>query len=327
MAEDASNRGSTWDDEEVLALINIWADERIQQELDSCSRKKPVFQKISNKLSAMGYTRSHQQIREKIKQLKKKYKKVKDNNNRSGQNRISCTYFQELDSILGDRPITRPPDVLESSDAQQTDTAEFDDFLNEDDILNDNSTDDFHVPTALNPVDEDDIKAKRDDTSEMLVPENNASGSEKVTATGNKSEKRPALKQGVSKKKSKRDSFLSDVCGMLQKQQQVSDDRFFKLEAERQEKEDQKEDRRRKEDREHEMAMMQMVGNMFMQATANVNTFPHQNQPLGVPQQGQFYYPSAETNSRYQPQGKFGVLQSDLATADVVRDIVYTNLS
>ena len=33
-----------------------------------------------------------------------------------------------------------------------------------------------------------------------------------MTATGNKSEKRLALKQGVSKVKIKRDSFVSDVC-------------------------------------------------------------------------------------------------------------------
>ena len=37
MSTEAIDRGSTWADEEILLLISIWADEKIQQQLDSCS--------------------------------------------------------------------------------------------------------------------------------------------------------------------------------------------------------------------------------------------------------------------------------------------------
>ena len=82
-----TDRGSTWEDEEVVELINIWADERIQQQLDGCTRKRPIFEKMAKTLAEAGFTRTFSQVREKIKQLKQNYKKIKDNNNKSGNNR------------------------------------------------------------------------------------------------------------------------------------------------------------------------------------------------------------------------------------------------
>ena len=59
-----------WGDNEVIALIEIWADEGIQQQLDSCTRKRPIFQKIARRLQEEGkYIRTFVQVREKIKQL------------------------------------------------------------------------------------------------------------------------------------------------------------------------------------------------------------------------------------------------------------------
>ena len=60
--------------------------------------------------------RTHHQISEKLKQLKKYYKKVKDNNNLSGRNRISFKFFAKVDRIMGDRPITRPQNLLDSGE-------------------------------------------------------------------------------------------------------------------------------------------------------------------------------------------------------------------
>ena len=43
-----------------------------------------------------------------MKQLKQAYKKVKDSKNKSGNSRKTFKYFESIDKILGDRPITRP---------------------------------------------------------------------------------------------------------------------------------------------------------------------------------------------------------------------------
>ncbi len=80
-SQSKTDRGSTWDDEVVIELINIWADERIQQQLDGCTRKRPSFEKMAKTLAEAGFARTFSQVREKIKQLKQNYKKVEDNNN------------------------------------------------------------------------------------------------------------------------------------------------------------------------------------------------------------------------------------------------------
>ncbi len=91
MSSDSQNktdRGSEWEDEEVLELIHIWADERIQQQLDDCIRKLPTLWKDGEEAHWSRIHTNIQQIRKKIKQLKQNYKKIKDNNNKSGNNRI-----------------------------------------------------------------------------------------------------------------------------------------------------------------------------------------------------------------------------------------------
>ena len=118
MSESKTDRSLTWDEEEVIQLIHIWADERIQQQLDGCRQKWPIFEKMAKTLAEAGFTPTFSQVREKIKQLKQNYKKIKDNKNKSGNSRKTCKYFEELDKILGDRPITRPPSVIENTGNQ-----------------------------------------------------------------------------------------------------------------------------------------------------------------------------------------------------------------
>ena len=43
----ATNRGSAWSDDEVKALIVVWGEGNIQEELDGAVRNKTVFMNIS----------------------------------------------------------------------------------------------------------------------------------------------------------------------------------------------------------------------------------------------------------------------------------------
>ena len=58
MSKEKIDRGFTWDEEEISLLINIWADKSIQQALDNCSRKRPIFEKIAKRLEEGGFIRS-----------------------------------------------------------------------------------------------------------------------------------------------------------------------------------------------------------------------------------------------------------------------------
>ena len=110
-----NTRGASWSDEEVLTLIGIWGDAKVQQELDGAVRNKTVFVKISRKMLEAGFTRNWKQCRDKLKNWKVGYKAAKDHNGRSGKGRKTCRYFKQLDEILGTRAATTPPQILESS--------------------------------------------------------------------------------------------------------------------------------------------------------------------------------------------------------------------
>ena len=80
-----SSRGSAWSDAEIVALISIWGEADIQEQLDGVTRNKSIFISISEKLKESGYDRDWLQCRAKIKNLEADYKKVKDYNGELGR--------------------------------------------------------------------------------------------------------------------------------------------------------------------------------------------------------------------------------------------------
>ena len=69
-----TSRCSLWTDREVKALIAIWGEGNVQEEVDRAVRNKVVFVNIANKMKEQGYNRNWQQCRTKIKNLKKEQK-------------------------------------------------------------------------------------------------------------------------------------------------------------------------------------------------------------------------------------------------------------
>ena len=62
----------------------------MQEELDGAVRNIVVFQDISKKMKQQGCNRDWEQCRTKIKNLKKEYRTVKDNNGETGRGRKAC---------------------------------------------------------------------------------------------------------------------------------------------------------------------------------------------------------------------------------------------
>ena len=115
MATTSTSRGSSWSDNEVRALISIWGEDRIQEELDGAVRNQAIFNSIAKKMEEKGYDRDWQQCRNKIKNLKKEYRQIKDHNGQTGRGRKTCKYYKEVDDILGHRPASMPAVVLDTS--------------------------------------------------------------------------------------------------------------------------------------------------------------------------------------------------------------------
>ena len=120
MSTSTSSCGSLWSDEEVKALIAIWGEANVQEELDGAVRNKVVYQDISRKLQEQGYNREWEQCKTKIKNLKKEYRQVKDYNGETGRGRKTCKFFKELDSILGHRPASIPAALLDTGTSSST---------------------------------------------------------------------------------------------------------------------------------------------------------------------------------------------------------------
>ena len=127
-----------WSDAEVKALITIWGERKVQEELDGAVRNKTIFVGIQKKLAEQGYERDWQQCRSKLKNLKADYRKVKDNNGETGRGRKTCKFYSELDSILGHRPASVPTTLLDtgnsttgsSTDSQHSEPEEKEENLN-----------------------------------------------------------------------------------------------------------------------------------------------------------------------------------------------------
>ena len=105
----------------TVCLIDLWGEESVQFQIEGCARNREVYEKLAEQMRAAGYSRTGVQCRDKIKKLKTEYKKIKDNNNKSGRARRSMRIFEAMDRILGHRPATRPLVLLDTLSVAQDD--------------------------------------------------------------------------------------------------------------------------------------------------------------------------------------------------------------
>ena len=110
----SKNRMKNWSERETQQLIAILTEPEIRMQVDRhTSRRKAVWEEISVRLYDYGcIARTGIQIYNKIKDLKKKYKKMNDNMKKSGTGVIVqevFPWYYEVHAIMGDRPAIDPP--------------------------------------------------------------------------------------------------------------------------------------------------------------------------------------------------------------------------
>ena len=86
----------------------MWGDFAIQQKLYSLHNKKRIWDQISTEMITAGYVRTGQQCRTKINNLKQKYRKIRDWNRVSWNNRQEWEYFDAMNAVLGCIPSSEP---------------------------------------------------------------------------------------------------------------------------------------------------------------------------------------------------------------------------
>ncbi|XP_059965187.1 bifunctional phosphoribosylaminoimidazole carboxylase/phosphoribosylaminoimidazole succinocarboxamide synthetase isoform X3 [Mesoplodon densirostris] len=101
-----SGAGKHWTEEEVKALLSIWAEKNIRKQLYGTLRNKGIFIYIAKRLQALGVYRDWKQCRAKYKNLKYEYRTVKYAHN-SGDSCKTMKFFHDLDAILQYEPATQ----------------------------------------------------------------------------------------------------------------------------------------------------------------------------------------------------------------------------
>ena len=239
---------SRWTDEETRLLISIWGESKIQEELEGAVRNKSVYQKITKKLSESGYNRDWNKCREKIKNLKTEFKKVKDHNNHTGEDRKVCHFYNEINEIIGTKAAIDPPCLLESGNSSI-----FDEEREEIDPLSTTdyeNTEELHVDTEQldSNVQDDDIDTSL--TSEVTnistssLTMESSSDADLVEQSTSKRKKAQAGQNQPNKKVKK--------VSTIQKATKEVMELFVKYQQESEEK-------RRQEEREHEERMMRLL--------------------------------------------------------------------
>ena len=277
--ECSSGRGKNWSDEETIELISLWSDDVVQEQLEG-PRNKDVYQRISAKLLEKGFQRSIAQCREKVKKLKKAYRKVVDNNNFTGRKRKSCKFFDELDAILGVKPATKPSLDISSETGLPSD------------LSDDEDTAFSPMPTSSNIS-----SGGQSGDNDPVVEDDNSSGppsSSSASVSGSSGERKKLNDQKASKLPSKRkkpatklEKSLETVIGKFMEGQKEMESRYMELEEKRMKMEMdlekqrmEFEEKRREADRYHEMNLWSMIMQRGFpySPSSYPPTFPHPSQ-------------------------------------------------
>ncbi|KAK2553061.1 hypothetical protein P5673_025788 [Acropora cervicornis] len=116
-SKDASTkcRSPNWSDAEVRFLITTWKDRHPIRKRQNSAVWESIAKELNSLLREQGLTsiRTAAQCKAKIKNLEDEYKHVKDHNSKSGNDRESSAYYEELNEILGCRAKITPKTVVE----------------------------------------------------------------------------------------------------------------------------------------------------------------------------------------------------------------------
>nr|XP_046235057.1 uncharacterized protein zgc:113263 isoform X4 [Scatophagus argus] len=95
---------SSWSDEETLALIEIWGEEEVQRALRGFVHNGYVYAEISERMQDLGYTKTSEQCRWKVKSLRNNFRQCYDKK-KSGK-RVDYRFYKQLEQILGQEAVS-----------------------------------------------------------------------------------------------------------------------------------------------------------------------------------------------------------------------------
>uniref|UniRef100_A0A671W4G7 ATP-dependent (S)-NAD(P)H-hydrate dehydratase n=1 Tax=Sparus aurata TaxID=8175 RepID=A0A671W4G7_SPAAU len=242
-----TTRGFLWSDVETRTLLNIWGEQDIQAALDGNFRNSFVYRDVSRRLGAMGFERTPEQCRVRIKSLKRQYLLAKEGNLRNnGQYHKICKFYDTMERILSNRPALDPQEFIESGAGAE----EAVDGLEED---GEDAQDVYSESTGECPYPaETEVKLEYP-TIPIPIPV-------KVTVGNNNSKSSNLPARTPKRARKRRANFpMEKLMEQFLEQSAQAEDGFYRMEEQRL----QAEDRRREAEHARELHMLQMLGQMF----------------------------------------------------------------
>ncbi|KAA8588031.1 hypothetical protein FQN60_001225 [Etheostoma spectabile] len=250
-----TTRGFLWSDVETRTLLNIWGEQDIQTALDGNFRNSFVYRDVSRRLGVMGFERTPEQCRVRIKSLKRQYLLAKEGNLRNnGQYHKICKFYDTMEMILSNRPALDPQEFIDSGAGGEE--AVDHDGLEED---GEDAQDAYSESTGECPYPaETEVKLEYPAVPIPIPVKvtmgNNIRPHNSGQSTSNLSTKTP------KRQRKRRANFpMEKLMEQFLEQSAQAEDNFYRMEEQRL----QAEDRRREAEHARELHMLQMLGQMF----------------------------------------------------------------
>ncbi|XP_029386364.1 ATP-dependent (S)-NAD(P)H-hydrate dehydratase isoform X2 [Echeneis naucrates] len=252
-----TTRGFLWSDVETRTLLNIWGEQDIQAALDGNFRNSFVYRDVSRRLGSMGFDRTPEQCRVRIKSLKRQYLLAKEGNLRNnGQYHKICKFYDTMERILSNRPGLDPHEFMDSgAGGEETVEGLEEDGEDAQDVDSEGRGEcpypaetevKLEYPTVPIPIPVK-VTVGNNSTFHAFPPNSNQSAS----SLSNRTPKRP---------RKRRTNFpMEKLMEQYLEQSAQAEDNFYRMEEQRL----QAEDRRREAEHARELHMLQMLGQMF----------------------------------------------------------------
>ncbi|CAJ1054906.1 uncharacterized protein zgc:113263 [Xyrichtys novacula] len=95
---------SSWSDEETLALIEIWGVEDVQKVLRGFVHNGHVYDEISERMQELGYFKTPEQCRWKVKSLRNNFRQCYDRK-KSGRS-VDYKFYSQMELVLGQEAVS-----------------------------------------------------------------------------------------------------------------------------------------------------------------------------------------------------------------------------
>ena len=265
-------------DEETSTLINLWGEMNIEDQLDDPKKRKgDIYKELSVELNLYGHERTSEQCKMRMHTLKRAYRQCKSNMKTSGKGRKLCKFYKELDGILGCRPASSPVKVIESMSMRKRKNRNSDEDQESDADSNLSGFEELEsdVERSAEDSDNENQASVNDEPAGTLIEDKSGATPNQDPTKAEKNDKSRMKKEDKGKKTIKRqrktrlEAALGTVMNSFAESNKKLDKQHLevekmktnfemkKLDVEKQRIET--EERQKREDREHQFKMMQLI--------------------------------------------------------------------